>query len=63
MAGRQGAFNFVHSATTSATDRSAEFFLVVPGSGTGDLAGITGTGSLGVDADGTHRIRLDYELH
>ncbi len=62
VAGRDGAFNFVHSATTSGSDRSAEFFLVVPGSGTGGLTGITGTGGLAVDADGTHRIWLDYEL-
>ncbi|MFJ9010338.1 DUF3224 domain-containing protein [Streptomyces canus] len=60
--GRSGAFNFVHSATTSGTDRTAEFFTIVPSSGTGDLAGISGTGGLAVDADGTHRIRLDYEL-
>ena len=60
--GRSGAFNFVHSATTSGSDRSAEFFTIVPASGTGDLAGISGTGGLAVDADGTHRIRLDYEL-
>jgi len=62
IAGREGSFNFVHSATTSGSDRSAEFFLVVPGSGTGGLTGITGTGGLGVDADGTHRIWLDFEV-
>lgn len=60
--GRSGAFNFVHSATTSGSDRSAEFFHIVPASGTGDLAGISGTGGLAVDADGTHRIWLEYEL-
>lgn len=60
--GRSGAFNFVHSATTSGSDRTAEFFTIVPASGTGDLTGISGTGGLAVDSDGTHRIRLDYEL-
>ncbi|GLP69647.1 hypothetical protein TUSST3_62690 [Streptomyces sp. TUS-ST3] len=60
--GRSGAFNFVHSATTSGSDRSAEFFTIVPASGTGELAGISGTGALAVDVDGTHRIRFDYEL-
>ncbi|HKS98828.1 MAG TPA: DUF3224 domain-containing protein [Rugosimonospora sp.] len=60
--GRTGAFNFAHSASTSGSDRSAEFFLIVPASGTGELAGITGTGGLAVDADGTHRIWLDYEI-
>ena len=60
--GRAGTFAYVHSATTSGTDRSHEFFLVVPGSGTGELAGIRGDGSLVIDADGTHRITLEYEL-
>ena len=62
VGGRQGTFNFVHSATTSGADRSHEFFLVVPSSGTGDLAGITGTGGLRIDGDGTHRVWFDYDL-
>ncbi|OKI16786.1 DUF3224 domain-containing protein [Streptomyces sp. CB03911] len=60
--GRQGAFNFAHSATTGGTDRSNEFFVLVPSSGTGELAGITGSGGLTVEADGTHRIWFDYEI-
>lgn len=60
--GLEGAFNFVHSATTSGGDRSAEFFAVVPSSGTGALAGITGTGGLAVEADGTHRVWFEYEI-
>ncbi|NNH72585.1 DUF3224 domain-containing protein [Nocardia uniformis] len=60
--GRPGAFNFVHAASTTGTDRTAEFFTIVPASGTDELAGITGTGGIAVDADGTHRIWLDYEL-
>ncbi|GAA1651018.1 hypothetical protein GCM10009764_85590 [Nocardia ninae] len=60
--GNAGSFNFAHSATTSGTDRTAEFFTIVPASGTGALAGITGTGGLSVDADGGHHIWFDYEL-
>jgi hypothetical protein len=60
--GHPGAFNFVHSASTTGSDRSNEFFAIVPGSGTGELAGIAGTGGMTVDADGTHRIRLEYTL-
>lgn len=35
---------------------------VVPGSGSGRLAGITGTLRLDVDPDGTHRYELEYDL-
>ena len=60
--GRTGAFNFAHSATTGGTDRGDEFFTIVPGSGTGALAGIHGNGGMVIDADGTHRIWFDYEI-
>lgn len=59
---REGTFNFAHSATTSGSDRAAEFFVIVPTSGTAELTGITGTGGLAVDEDGTHRIWFDYDL-
>ncbi|HEY3671487.1 MAG TPA: DUF3224 domain-containing protein [Acidimicrobiia bacterium] len=59
--GRRGTFNFAHSATTTGSDRSDEFFLIVPNSGTGELAGITGTGSIVMDADG-ERMVFDYSL-
>ncbi|MEU3838697.1 DUF3224 domain-containing protein [Streptomyces sp. NPDC028635] len=62
LQGREGSFNFVHSATTSGSDRTAEFFSIVPSSGTGELAGISGTGGMAVDADGTHRIWFDYQV-
>ncbi|MEV3962480.1 DUF3224 domain-containing protein [Nocardia sp. NPDC050193] len=62
LCGRSGAFNFAHSATTSGTDRTAEFFTIVPGSGTAELSGISGTGGMGIDTDGTHRIWFDYGL-
>ncbi|MEV5650299.1 DUF3224 domain-containing protein [Nocardia sp. NPDC052254] len=60
--GLAGTFNFAHSATTTGTDRSAEFFTIVPSSGTGELNEITGTGGMAVDTDGTHRIWFDYDL-
>ena len=62
IAGRSGAINFAHSATTRGDNREADFLVIVPGSGTGELAGIRGTGGLTVDEDGTHHIRFDYEL-
>ncbi|MEV6771560.1 DUF3224 domain-containing protein [Nocardia sp. NPDC051030] len=60
--GRSGAFTFAHSATTFGDDRNDELFVIVPGSGTGELAQIRGGGGMAVDADGTHRIWFDYEL-
>jgi hypothetical protein len=62
VGGREGAFNFVHSASTSGSDRTGEYFAIVPSSGTDQLAGISGTGGLSIDADGTHRLWLDYEV-
>ena len=60
--GREGAFSYLHLASTAGSDRSAEYFAIVPSSGTGQLAGISGTGGLVIDADGTHHLWLDYEL-
>lgn len=62
LGGRTGSFNFVHTATTTGRDRLHDFFVIVPSSGTGDLAGMTGSGGIAVDDDGTHRIWFDYEL-
>ena len=59
---RSGAFNFMHSATTSGSDRADESLVIVPSSGTGALAGIVGTGGITVDADGTHQIWFEYGL-
>ena len=60
--GRSGTCNIAHSATTSGTDRTAEMLLIVPGSGVGELVGITGSGTITFDADGTHHLRLDYRI-
>lgn len=60
--GLTGTFNFAHSATTHGSDRSGEYFTIVPSSGTGELAGISGAGGLTIDADGTHRLWFDYEI-
>ncbi|MGM9442062.1 DUF3224 domain-containing protein [Streptomyces murinus] len=62
LCGRAGSFNFAHSATTSGSDRTAEFFTIVPTSGTGELTGIHGAGGITVDGEGTHHIWFDYEL-
>jgi hypothetical protein len=60
--GRRGSFNFVHSATTSGTDRTADWLSIVPGSGTAALASIRGGGAITMGAGGEHRITFDCEL-
>lgn len=61
--GRRGTFNLAHSATAyGGTERVHEFVLIVPFSGTGELTGITGTGTILIDADGTHHLHLYYRL-
>ena len=57
-----GTFVFVHAASTHGADRYGELFTIAQGSGTGELAGISGTGGLSVDADGTHRLWFDWDL-
>lgn len=60
LAGRRGTFNIVHAASTHGSDRYDEHFVIVAHTGTGELAGISGTGELRVEPDGTHRLLLDY---
>lgn len=60
--GSDGAFNFLHSASTHGEDRYGEFFAIVDGSGTSGLTGIGGSGGMAVDPDGTHRMWFDYTL-
>ncbi len=59
---RAGTLNFIHTASTHGSDRYNETFSIVDSSGTGDLAGISGTGGMAVDEDGTHRLWFDYTL-
>ncbi|MFE4518320.1 DUF3224 domain-containing protein [Kitasatospora sp. NPDC056783] len=56
--GRKGSFVLQHTAwdTTGVTIR------VVPGTGAGELAGITGEFRLTIDESGTHTYVLEYRL-
>ena len=62
LAGRSGTFNFWHSATMVAGERRNSLGFICPGTGTGDLAGITGTVELTIDDDDTHRFAFDWEI-
>ncbi|PVZ07683.1 DUF3224 domain-containing protein [Actinomycetospora cinnamomea] len=57
LGGRRGSFVLQHGAAGGAGAEPQQWAFVVPGSGTGELAGLRGTGVLAHE-----RITLDYEL-
>jgi hypothetical protein len=60
LAGRTGTFVLQHSATMHAGERSLSV-TVVPGTGTGALAGLSGR--MGIEiTDGKHSYDFDYTL-
>jgi hypothetical protein len=61
LEGREGSFVLQHRGVLSADGAEIDGS-IVPGSGTGELEGITGQGAITVDDDGTHRLTLEYEL-
>ncbi|HEX2152920.1 MAG TPA: DUF3224 domain-containing protein [Acidimicrobiia bacterium] len=58
---RVGTFVLLHVGTLDASGEPTGHWTIVPGSGTGELAGISGHAHIGADDD-THRIQLHYEL-
>jgi len=58
--GKHGTFALQHSATMDHTGRKMSV-LVVPGSGTGELKGISGTFDIQI-ANGQHSYDLEYSL-
>jgi hypothetical protein len=63
LAGKTGTFMFAHQASMLQSDpKSAVMHIsIVPGSGTGQLAGIAGTLAITI-TDGKHEWVLDYTL-
>jgi hypothetical protein len=63
--GRQGNFTFAHRASMMKGDAPSAGDLsvtVVPNSGTGELAGLTGSLMIHIDAQGKHTWTFDYSL-
>ena len=60
LAGKHGSFALQHSATMDASGPKMTV-IVVPGSGTGELTGITGAFTI-IIAGGKHSYDFDYEL-
>jgi uncharacterized protein DUF3224 len=59
--GRSGTFVLHHTAI-DAPDLQSVAWTVVPGLGTGELAGLSGQATITVEPDGGHTFTLDYEL-
>ena len=57
IAGRDGSFVLQHAAGPSGASWS-----VVPGTGTGGLAGLAGDAAITAEPDGGHSFALDYSL-
>jgi hypothetical protein len=59
--GRSGSFVYLHTATAAGGTQSGSW-VVVAGSGTGELAGISGQLRIDNLPDGGHVLTLDYDL-
>ncbi|MCY3546762.1 MAG: DUF3224 domain-containing protein [Gemmatimonadetes bacterium] len=62
LAGKRGTFVLQHWGVVADGTPPRTAGHVVPGSGTDELAGLTGTMEIAVAEDGTHTLALDYEL-
>jgi hypothetical protein len=61
VGGRTGSFVIRHNALMHAGGGDATWD-IVPGSGTGELAGIIGTSKVDRHDDGSHTYAIDYDL-
>ncbi|HEY3191788.1 MAG TPA: DUF3224 domain-containing protein [Solirubrobacterales bacterium] len=61
LGGKSGGFVFQHGGIMG-PDGVSNTGTIVPGSGTGELEGITGEGTMLADEDGNHTLTLQYEL-
>ena len=61
LGGRSGSFVLRHTGSYDGGEARAEYE-VVPGSGTGELVGLSGTGGYSAGSAEEHEMTLDYEL-
>jgi uncharacterized protein DUF3224 len=61
LGGKSGTFVFQHTGLMG-PEGVTNTGTVVPGSGTGELEGITGDGAMLADENGNHTLTLEYEL-
>ena len=61
LAGKNGTFALQHSGTADQGAQSLSI-AVVPGSGTGDLKGLSGRMAIRIEKDGRHFYEFDYSI-
>ena len=61
LQGRTGGFVFQHTGAMG-PEGITNTGVIVPGTGSGDLEGITGDGRMLADEAGNHTLTLEYEL-
>lgn len=61
LGGRSGSFALGQLGVMHEGSQTLHY-VIVPGSGDGELSGITGIFHLTIDEDGTHRYDIDYAL-
>ena len=61
LGGKRGSFSLQHNATMTKGNPYLNI-IVVPGSGTGELAGLDGTMKIIIEAGGKHYYEFDYAL-
>ena len=61
LSGRKGSFALQHSGTVDRGTQSLSIS-VVPGSGTGELSGLSGRMSIRIEKDGKHFYELEYSI-
>ena len=59
--GRNGSFVLRHDGIRHHGGQTLSV-IVVPGSATGELTGLTGELAIDIDADGAHHYRFDYKI-
>lgn len=62
LGGLAGTFVLQHWGIAAAGSQPRTAGHVVPGSGTGELAGLSGTMAIEVDSDGRHTLELEYRI-
>jgi hypothetical protein len=62
LGSRAGTFVFQHWGLSGGGTSPRTSGHVVPGSGTGELAGLTGQVEISVEAGGGHTLTLDYDI-